>query len=114
VVKGPLWKILIGHEAGKGDRARVGLRMVEPVLYSTQALIQTKIIEKSKKRVLALSPWRMAIIRPDPKFIFTIEKNLLRWGHPLAGRSRSTDVSREKNFLLSPLFSLLAQPVIFR
>jgi len=28
-----------------------------------------------------------------------------KWGHPLAGRSRSTDVSCEKNFLLSPFFS---------
>ena len=36
-----------------------------------------------------------------------------RQGHPLAGRSRSTDVSREKEFLLAR-FSLLAQLVIFR
>lgn len=34
-------------------------------------------------------------------------------GHPLAGRSRSTNVSCVKNFLLSPFF-LLAQSVIFR
>src|SRR6266498_2499893 len=39
--------------------------------------------------------------------------NRVERGHPLAGRSRSTDISCEKNFLLFP-FSLLAQSVIFR
>jgi hypothetical protein len=50
-------------------------------------------------------------------FLDILLNRLLRkgklWGHPLAGRSRSTDVSREKNFLLSPTF-ILAQSVIFR
>ena len=46
VVKGPLWEILIGHEAGNGGHShlsavpgtgrRVGLKAVEPVLYATQ------------------------------------------------------------------------------
>ena len=44
---------------------RVGLRIVEAILYP--GLDQTKIIEKPNKRVLTLSPWRMANIMPDPR-----------------------------------------------
>ena len=41
--------------------------VVEPVLYSALALIQTKIIEKPNKRFLTLSPCRIANITPDPR-----------------------------------------------
>jgi putative ABC transport system permease protein len=34
-------------------------------------------------------------------------------GHPLAGRSRGTDISGEKNFLLFPLFSSRTVGIFF-
>ncbi len=48
-----------------GTGRRVGLRIVEAILYP--GLDQTKIIEKPNKRFLTLSPWRMANIMPDPR-----------------------------------------------
>jgi thiaminase len=55
----------------------------------------------------------LALYASDAEIAAAYLVNFPAWGHPLAGRSRSTDLSCEKNFLLFPFF-LLAQCVIFR